>query len=146
MKPNFKSDLYQVIEYNSKYLNQIFELWEKTDIGNKARGDNKESIELTIQNVGKLFLLVDNDLLIGTSWITTDYRRLYLHHFGILPEYQGKKMSHLLLKHSLDWAKDTGMQIKLEVHKENIKALNLYKSYNFKYLGDYDIYIIRSYN
>jgi len=34
-------------------------------------------------------------------------------------------------------------QVTLEVHKSNEPAVNLYKMFGFKYLGDYDIYIIR---
>jgi ribosomal protein S18 acetylase RimI-like enzyme len=35
------------------------------------------------------------------------------------------------------------MHIKLEVHKDNVKALGLYKKAGFGYLGDYHVYIIR---
>jgi len=44
---------------------------------------------------------------------------------------------------SLDLVKKRGHQVKLEVHKTNKKAINLYKKYGFKSLGDYKIYIIR---
>ena len=66
-----------------------------------------------------------------------------MHHFGILPNYQGKGYSHLLLDESLIHAKKSGMQIKLEVHKDNEIARNLYTNAGFNYLGDYEVYIIR---
>jgi len=81
--------------------------------------------------------------IIGTSWLTSDARRIYLHHFGIKPGYRGKGLADLLLKESLEYAKSTGLQIKLEVHKNNKNAIELYKKAGFKYLGDYDVYIIR---
>jgi ribosomal protein S18 acetylase RimI-like enzyme len=49
-----------------------------------------------------------------------------------------------LLDASLKLAKSFGMQIKLEVHKENSKAIGLYTKAGFTYLGDYDVYIIRN--
>ena len=82
----------------------------------------------------------------GTSWITNDGRRLYLHHFGIKPEFQGQNLSKQLLKVSLNFAKKSRLQIKLEVHKKNKIALNLYKNSGFNYLGDYEVFIIRDYS
>lgn len=138
-------DTFKIRDFKTEDYPQIISLWEKTDLGNPQRGDNLEIINKTISIGGKFLVLelLDNKQIIGTSWITNDGRRLYLHHFGIHPEYQGKKYSILLLKASLEYAKILGLQIKLEVHKENLKAINLYKKYSFKYLGDYDVYIIR---
>jgi len=94
---------------------------------------------------GQLLLMIntDSEIIVGTSWLTVDGRRTYLHHFGIHTDYQGKGLSKLLLDASLKLAKSFGMQIKLEVHKDNVKALGLYKTAGFKYLGDYYVYIIR---
>ncbi len=33
--------------------------------------------------------------------------------------------------------------VKLEVHRSNKRAIELYKKAGFSYLGDYDVYIIR---
>lgn len=79
----------------------------------------------------------------GTSWLTFDGRRLHLHHFGIAPAYQGRKLSALLLRESLRVVKEKGYQVKLEVHRTNETAVSIYKKAGFEYLGDYDIYIIR---
>ena len=143
MKNNFEIRKYKSNDYNS-----ILKLWESLDLGKPERGDNKKIIENTIDNGGELLVIEDigSGDIIGTSWITNDKRRLYLHHFGIRKDFQGKGISKLLLEKSLKFAIETGLQIKLEVHKNNNIALELYKKYDFKYLGDYDIYIIREYN
>jgi ribosomal protein S18 acetylase RimI-like enzyme len=136
-----------VREYLSGDFNTINQLWKDTDMGGSMRGDNEETIERTIKAGGKLFVL-ENPLsheIIGTSWLSHDQRRIYIHHFGIKPAFQGKGYAHLLMKASMDFAQSTGMQIKLEVHKDNIKAVQLYKKWGFNYLGDYDVYIIRDY-
>ncbi|MDD3860240.1 MAG: N-acetyltransferase, partial [Bacteroidales bacterium] len=81
--------------------------------------------------------------IVGTSWITNDSRRLYLHHFGILPEYQRKGLANILMDESMKYASQLKLQIKLEVHKNNEIARNLYIKYGFKYLGDYEVFIVR---
>ncbi|MBC8343735.1 MAG: GNAT family N-acetyltransferase [Bacteroidetes bacterium] len=133
-------------DYQTTDYDQLQSLWEITRMGGKFRGDNKEIIENTIKSGGKLIVLLQDDKLIGSSWITNDARRLYLHHFGILPAYQGRGFSKMLLDESLKFARKTGLQIKLEVHKNNEIALKLYKKEGFKYLGDYLVYIIREYD
>ena len=120
-------------------------VWFQTDLSTKNRGDNEKTIENTLSLGGKLLIMEDisNNKIIGTSWMTTDGRRLYLHHFGILPAYQGKGLSKLLLVESNKFAIKKGQQFKLEVHKDNDIAKKLYKNYGFRYLGDYEVYIIR---
>ncbi|MCD6113363.1 MAG: GNAT family N-acetyltransferase, partial [Bacteroidales bacterium] len=122
-------------------------IWEDLGLDSKERGDNNQVIEKTINSGGKFLVLVnsDNDEVIGTSWLTNDARRIYLHHFGIKKEYQNKGYAKLLLKASIDYAKEKKLQIKLEVHRNNLKAIELYKKYGFKKLGDYLIFIIREY-
>ena len=93
----------------------------------------------------RLIILADpaTDEVIGTSWLTSDGRRTYLHHFAIRPDRQGAGLAHHLLQASLDHARTAGQQIKLEVHRTNKKATTLYTKAGFNYLGDYDVYIIR---
>ena len=136
---------YFIRHYSESDYDEMISLWEKTDMGGAFRGDNNEIIQSTLDKGGELLLLIEKETgkIVGTSWITNDGRRLYLHHFGILPEYQGRGLSHYLIKDSLEVAKKLKLQIKLEVHQNNQTALNLYKKYGFKYLGDYDLYIIR---
>lgn len=135
----------QIRNYKPEDYIEVEQLWKDTEMGGDERGDDNEVIEETIQLGGKLFILEDiaTGKIIGTSWLTQDGRRIYLHHFGIRPEHQGKGYSKILLKESLNFVRNTGKQIKLEVHKNNIKAVELYRKGDFKYLGDYDVYIIR---
>jgi ribosomal protein S18 acetylase RimI-like enzyme len=122
----------------------ISNIWEETGMGGAHRGDNLDSIHSTLRNGGRLLVMLCNEKVIGTSWISNDGRRLYLHHFGILPAFQGKGYSKFLLRESLKFARKRKLQIKLEVHQDNTIAINLYKKAGFDYLGDYHVYIIRS--
>jgi len=136
---------FEIRDYNSSDYNGLLRLWELTDLGSVARGDDQLVIDKTLRQGGKLLIMrrVKDSLIAGSSWMTTDGRRAYLHHFGIHPDLQGKGLSKPLLKASMEFINKLGQQVKLEVHKSNAKAIHLYKKYGFKYLGDYLVYIIR---
>lgn len=132
-------------DYKEEDFDQVSELWSLTGLGNPERGDNAETIKRTLALGGKLLVIASNSYgkIIGTSWMTCDGRRILLHHFGILPDFQQKGLSKVLLEESLKFAKNMGMQVKLEVHSSNLKAINLYNKFGFKLLKDYCLYIIR---
>lgn len=112
-------------------------------MGGPDRGDDQGVIQRTLDMGGCLLLLCADDEVIGTSWISSDGRRLYLHHFGIRPHWQGNGWSKKLMQASMDFVKKSGMQVKLEVHQKNEIAIRLYTKAGFKYLGEYDVYIVR---
>jgi ribosomal protein S18 acetylase RimI-like enzyme len=132
-------------EYQSGDFEGIMNVWEATGLGRPERGDDSSTIERSLSMGGCMLIMTEDesDKIIGTSWITYDGRRLFLHHFGILPGYQGRGLSKELLNESLAFVKKKGVQVKLEVNRQNIVALNLYRKAGFQYLGDYDVYIIR---
>ncbi len=134
-------------EYRPQDWPAVEALWEMTGLGGAERGDTREVVERTLAMGGKMFVLEEtgSQKIVGTSWVTFDGRRLHLHHFAIHPDYQGKKLSHPLLSETLAFARKNGSQIKLEVHRDNTRAINLYTRAGFAYLGDYDVYIIRKY-
>lgn len=124
----------------------IMELWTVTGLSRPERGDDEATIERCIALGGEMFVMTEDEdggRITGTSWLTFDGRRLHMHHFGIIPGHQGKGLSAELLRESLRFVKEKGYQVKLEVHRTNEKAVNLYKKAGFEYLGDYDVYIIR---
>lgn len=120
-------------------------IWTQTGMGGAERGDDEKTIDRSLELGGRMILLTEdlNQEVIGSSWMTFDGRRIHLHHFGVLPYYQGLGLSKLLLYASLAHVKETGHQVKLEVHNTNVKAINLYTKNGFQYLGDYDVFIIR---
>jgi ribosomal protein S18 acetylase RimI-like enzyme len=139
---------FSVRDYWAADYPHVADIWERTGISTPGRGDSAEMIENTLRHKGRLLVLVDHakDTVVGTSWLTNDGRRLYLHHFAVDPDYQGRGLAKPLLRESLRIAREIGLQVKLEVHRDNEKALSLYRSHRFKRLGDYDIFIIRDLN
>ena len=132
-------------EYRKDDFIGISRLWSATSMGNPGRDDDEKTIAETIRIGGCMLVMIEktSGTICGTSWMTFDGRRIHLHHFGILPEFQGQGLSKLLMTESLKFVKEKGCQVKLEVHRSNLKAINLYKKAGFIRLGDYDVYIIR---
>ena len=132
--------------YRRGDFESIMELWVATGMGRPDRGDCEETVERSVSMGGALLVLCadqEGEKIIGTSWMTFDGRRIHLHHFGILPEFQGQGLSKVLLRESLRFVKEKGYQVKLEVHRSDSKAVGIYEKAGFRYLGDYDVYIIR---
>jgi ribosomal protein S18 acetylase RimI-like enzyme len=134
-----------ISDYCPDDFDGLMNLWQLTNLGKPSRGDDQQVIQKTLELGGRLLIMKSIPIgkIIGSSWMTTDGRRLFLHHFGILPEYQGRGLANLLMAKSMEFAKALGQQFKLEVHEKNGKAIKLYKKFGFDYLGDYHVYIIR---
>jgi ribosomal protein S18 acetylase RimI-like enzyme len=132
-------------DYQEDDYYEITKLWKMTGLGRPERSDDSETIKRTLESGGKLLVLESKSSkqIYGTSWMTFDGRRIMLHHFGIKPEFQGKGFSKILLKESLQYVRNKGCQVKLEVHSGNFKAINLYRKFRFERLGEYEVYIIR---
>lgn len=137
---------FRVRDYQPEDFEKLIRLWEPLGLGGRHRGDDQEVIRRTLSVGGRLLLLEDTSdgAIIGSSWMTVDGRRTYLHHFGIHADYQNRKLGRLLLDESLRVARNIGLQLKLEVHQTNTRAIDLYRKNGFEFLGDYDVYIIRS--
>ncbi len=133
---------YQETDYAS-----LDRLWEETGLAQPERKDDADVIERCNAHGGRLLVMEDQDTgeIIGSSWMTWDGRRMYLHHFGIKPALQNMGLGMKLAVASLDWLRSTGQQVKMEVHKENKAAKQLYEKLGFFSFRDYDIYMIREF-
>ena len=132
-------------DYKKGDFMSLQNLWELTDMGQSERGDNEEVIERCNAMGGKLLIMEIQDTkeIIGSSWMTWDGRRISLHHFGIMPTYQNRGFGTMLAEKSVEWIREKGQQVKLEVHKQNLPAKRLYENLGFISFEDYDIYMIR---
>lgn len=129
---------------NENLYAEIISIWDKTGISNPERADSFDSIQRTLEHGGILLLAYMEAILVGTIWLTNDYRRLYLHHMAVLPEFQKQGIGRSLLKEAIQIADKQGLQAKLEVHSDNAAALNLYRSMGFKVLDGYLVMIRRN--
>ena len=132
-------------EYRTGDYEQLLRLWEELDMSARERGDTHDVILRTLDQGGKLILLEDDatGTIVGSSWLTFDGRRIFLHHFGISKAYQGKGWGTRLAGESLRFIREKNHQVKLEVHKDNLPAKRFYEKVGFSAFTDYDIYMIR---
>lgn len=137
---------YTINKYHPDHFPQIAVLWKELGLGGAERGDDANVISRTLKNNGAFFVVRVKSRIIGTAWITNDQRRLYLHHMGVLQEFQNQGIGWALLKKCVQWSMKIGLQLKLEVSPANKNAVHLYKKIGFKHLGDYDVFIIRNYD
>lgn len=140
-----KTDRFLIRAYEPDDYKGVIHVWKVTGMGGSVRGDNDAVIKESLDMGGEFLVMIDTTTnnLVGTSWMTFDGRRLYLHHFGINPDFQNQGLGQKLASATMNLAKQKNRQIKLEVHRNNKAAIKLYKKLGFKYLGDFDIYIIR---
>lgn len=129
---------------NENLYAEIISIWDKTGISNPERADSFDSIQRTLEHGGILLLAYMDAILVGTIWLTNDYRRLYIHHMAVLPEFQKQGIGRSLLKEAIQIADKQGLQAKLEVYSDNAAALNLYRSMGFKVLDGYLVMIRRN--
>jgi len=121
----------------------LCDLWTATGIGNPARGDSLESIERSLGVGARLLVIEEGGLLLGSVWLTDDARRLYVHHMAVLPERQGRGLGASLLEAAIEVAAEKGLQMKLEVHHDNLRAIALYRRLGFDFIGDYEVMLRR---
>lgn len=115
----------------------VTSLWEVTKVGNPARGDTLQAVQTTLANGAKIILAFNDEMPAGTVWLTHDFRRLYIHHMAVHPDFQKLGIGKQMLKTALQVAKELGLQAKLEVHQDNAVAYDLYTKAGFVPLEGY---------
>lgn len=147
MEPKDAIGHFIIRDYMPEDFEKISRLWEETELGGTIRGDTREVVERSLSIGGRLLVAgLPDETLLATAWMTYDGRRLHLHHFVVKPEFQRQGIGRVLALECIRLAKKKGVQLKLEVHKTNEAGIKLYTGLGFKYLGDYDVYIMRTFD
>jgi ribosomal protein S18 acetylase RimI-like enzyme len=147
MEPKDSIGHFIIRDYMPEDFRKISALWEEIELGGAVRGDTQEVVERSLSMGGRLLVAVlPDETLLATAWMTFDGRRLHLHHFGVKPAFQRQGIGRVMAQKCIQLAKAKGIQLKLEVHKTNKAGIKLYTGLGFKYLGDYVVYIMRSFS
>ena len=135
-------------DYQSSDFPMLVSLWNESGISSPHRGDSLESIEQCNALGGKLLVMEDplDGKIIASSWLTWDGRRIFMHHFTVLPSFQNQGYGRTLALKSLSYARQMGFPVKLEVSPKNLPAIQLYRSLGFELLGDYNVYMLNSHH
>ena len=131
-------------EYRKGDFPEVESLWKETEVFRPERGDTAETILRCNRQGGKFLILEDdeNNRITGTSWLTWDGRRVHMQYFTVHPTLQGQGHGRELALASMTFARSKEAPIKLEVHRDNIPAVQLYKSMGFKVLEAYEVYMV----
>lgn len=130
-------------DYQQGDFPQIEKLWKETGVYRPERGDTPETI-LRCNDQGGRFLVLEEEAgkgIIGTSWLTWDGRRVMIQYVAIHPSMQGKGYGRKLALESIAIAREKGTPLKLEVHRDNLSAVHLYRELGFKILDGYEVYL-----
>ncbi len=80
----------------------------------------------------KMYAFVENSNIIGIIHINDIYDRYEINNIYVLPEHRNKKVASQLMDKIIKEAEENQkINITLEVRKDNISAINLYKKYGF---------------
>ncbi|WP_369899612.1 GNAT family N-acetyltransferase [Bacillus manliponensis] len=132
----------QVCEEQKKFVPAVAVSLAKVYI--KPDGDHVEYIPLAIYNQDKIIGFIMHAFEKNTSDM------YWINGFLIDKKYQGNGYGKAALKEMVKWITDQFSrceEIRLTVHKENVKAKRLYKNFGFVYLGymysDEQVYRLR---
>jgi ribosomal-protein-alanine N-acetyltransferase len=115
-----------MIKELSSELNRINEL--ENSFSNVLKDVNKD---LANNPFSHYLLYIENDKVIGFLNYYLMYEKIEIANFNVLDNYQNKGIGTKLIKYLIDNYKNIE-NITLEVRKDNIPALKLYKEFNFK--------------
>ncbi len=140
-----KNSPFLIRDYIPGDFPNLVELWKETGLWGEEREDHAHVIDRCNALGGKLLVMINSGdkRIIGSSWMTWDGRRIYLHHFCIKPAFRRRGLGRNLAEESMLFIRAKGAQVKLEVHKDNLAAKKLYENLGFFPFKDYDIYMIR---
>lgn len=133
-------------DYRYEDFPQIERLWKECGIYNPERGDSPEVIDRCNIQGGKFLVMEDetSKAIIATSWLSWDGRRVLMQYFSVLPSLQGSGHGRELAEASMAFAREKGAPLKLEVHRTNSPAIQLYLSLGFKILDGYEVYKLQN--
>ncbi len=129
--------IYRLQEIDAEQYREVSQLWLETGVGNPARGDSIQVVKATLAQGAVILIARMGRDAVGTLWITHDYRRAYIHHMAVKPEFQNLGIGRKLMKEAKLIASELGLQSKLEVHTDNPAAKKIYSEAGFIVLEGY---------
>ncbi len=112
---------------------QVYKLWEATDIIIK-RSDQKEEIERMLKrNPHTCLVGIDNNQIVSVVLGGFDGRRGYIHHLAVKPEKQGQGLGTAMMDELMKRFENLKViKVHLFVEEKNKEVKDFYKNIGFK--------------
>lgn len=131
--------MYNVIEYNNKYRNEIIKLIENTFVEEFGFSEFRDSIlninfDFSSNENEKCWIVIDNfDAVIGTiSCLQKNINECYLKYFYLSKEYRGLGIAKNLLEIFMDFTKKNNYKkIYLGTYEKLERAIGFYNKNGF---------------
>ena len=130
-----------IVDYEEQYLDNFRRLnLEWLEQFNLTESHDLEILNHPQENVidggGFIFLLKENDAIIGTAGILKINQQEYeLIKMSVAPEYRGKKFGNMLLQKSISKAKEIKASKLILFSNSNLQAaIRLYEKFAFKHV------------
>lgn len=139
-------DLDQIIEVLDEatltLLNKGIPQWKYPWYQETVRKELK--YQYVVKEYGRIIAVFSIKPLGDNNYVTAGKADYYLYRIAILPEYQGKGVGHVILRHIQRRCHKEHKNIYLDCYYENKKLKSLYEKEGFRYQGNYqekDYYI-----
>lgn len=109
----------------------IYQINNKLEIENLFNDVFNTKLETTIYS--KIIAYKIENKIVGFCIYDAIYERYEIEYIAVANSYRKQNIASILLEYIINEAKQNNiLNISLEVSKENIPAINLYKKYDFK--------------
>lgn len=120
----------QIVNGDKSHIDEVFKIESEEIIVPWS----KNQIENLVENKDCVFrvLVGDNNKVLGYYSFNIICDEAYINNIAVIKDMQSKGLGTLLFQDLIDSCKSKNINaITLEVEKENIKAIGLYKKFNF---------------
>jgi predicted acetyltransferase len=121
---------------------EMIEMWRNTPGMGIGEADTETGIRrFLLNNPGLSFCYKQGNRIVGTSLCGHDYRRGYIYHTAVLPEYRGRGIGRMLVRKNLEQLKAAGIdKCHLFVFADNEPGNGFWSSMGWKKRNDIFVY------
>jgi N-acetylglutamate synthase len=115
-------------------FDKICLLWKKINIAKESVIQDRENFEIMLRfNHSTCFVAEENGKIIGSIFGLFNGRRAWIHHLGVHPKWQNKKIGTKMLKLTEKSLKKIGTKrILLSVDFKNLKVVPFYEKNGYR--------------
>ncbi|MEP4767428.1 MAG: GNAT family acetyltransferase [Roseibium sp.] len=121
-----------IIQFEESYRHQVIALWEKCGLVRAWNNPNKDIDRCLSAPSSDLFLMIEEDQLVGSVMAGYDGHRGAIYYLSVDPDHQTTGRGKALMEHCEIYLKDLGCpKINLFFRKGNEKVMGFYDSLGY---------------